>query len=505
MRLNESIMLKKILLVLLAMTMLLSCVALVSCKGDPAQTEGEGTTAEPSTGDGTTEGSGNEELGISDDVKFEGFFKVLGYNCNVSEFSDETWTEPDHVEMSLISRDAYVEERLGITFEYSSLNGQFADRNTFADTVKMSVQTNLKEWDLIGTYSMVAPNLAINGVTMNLADLNYLDFTKAWYPEFMADACTVNGQTYFITGDVSTNVLYSMQGIVFSATQAANNDISESELYEMVYNGEWTLENLFAMCEDLGKELDGDGVWDAGDFYPIVTASQTWFDSFYFATGLKIIDEDEDGNLSVSSDVLSEKVLAIYAYVYDAANTYHSFSTAGSPKALLEGKCIFSINQIVDFRTTFANSEEQFRILPFPKYEEGTSTTYRTLLSMGHTQYCIPNDVSNADRSAAVLETLGYASYSYVTPVIFEETMKLKYSENPDCSAMFDYLRNGCTYDVGSFYYMTFEANSYLVPHSMFREAVQKSISNWVSNYNNRFKTGLEDVVGQLNDFYSQK
>ena len=91
----------------------------------------------------------------------------------------------------------------------------------------------------------------------------------------------------------------------------------------------------------------------------------------------------------------------------------------------IEEKCIFSINQMADFRSTLAKSEEQFRLLPFPKYEEGTKTTYMTMHSFGHAQYCIPNDIEDPDRSAAVLETLGYASYIYVTPVIFEETIPM--------------------------------------------------------------------------------
>ena len=173
-------------------------------------------------------------------------------------------------------------------------------------------------------------------------------------------------------------------------------------------------------------------------------------------------------------------------------------------KTIVEGKCIFSMSFVMNFRTVFADSQERFRILPFPKFEEGNSTSYKTLLSMWHTQFCIPSDIRDPDRSAAVLEALGYTSYHYVMPVIFEDTLKLRYSENEDCANMFDIMRNGCVFDVGSLFYMSFEGGNYLCAHSMFRDAVQNRITNWVSNYNNRFKTGLTAVTEQLNEFYSK-
>ena len=488
---------KRFLTLALALLMLVSCFALASCKNDKKPED---------TDDGNEEHTQpedlNAQLDISESVKFDGEFKILGFNGLVPEFGDSTLSKPDMVEQALMERDYFVEDRLGVTFQYSSMNGQWNDRLTYSNTVRTSVQTGSKAWDLIGTYSMIPANLAINGVTLDLAKLDYLNFEKAWYPQFMADACTVQGKTYFISGDVSTNLLYSMQGVLFSAERAKDNGIEEAELYQMVYDGTWTVENWFTMCEDLGRELGGDGVWDDSDFYPIVTASQTWFDSFYFSTGLKTVEEDANGVLHVSGDMLSEKVLAIYAYIFDAANTYHSVSIANQPKALLEEKCIFSINQMADFRSTLAKSEEQFRLLPFPKYEEGPNTTYMTMHSFGHAQYCIPRDIDDPDCSAAVLETLGYASYTYVTPIVFEETMKLRYSENNDVSNMFDYLRNGCTFDVGSFYCIPFEELG--TPHGMFRNAIVNGVNNWVSNYNNKFKAGSEYMVAELNKFYSK-
>jgi hypothetical protein len=196
--------------------------------------------------------------------------------------------------------------------------------------------------------------------------------------------------------------------------------------------------------------------------------------------------------------------MLVYSLIYDAKNTYHSYyNDSANEKAILEERCIFSISPVFNFRGHWAESPEQYRILPFPKFEEGAAAPYRTFLSMWHTQYCIPNDLADANRSAAVMEYLGYASYNYVTPAVFEETMKLRYSVNEDCANMFDIMRDGRTYDVASLFYMCFTPGTYWDAHSMFRNAVKNNITNWMSHYESKFHPGLVAVTQQLNEFYA--
>ena len=283
-------------------------------KGTPGIESGRSDT-EP----GGTEPEENKDavLGIPDDLKYDGIVSVLMYDSSVPEYCDTEKEKPDSIEQALRSRDSFVETRLGVAMRYTKMSGQWGKRNEFSDTVRKSVQGGSGAWELVGTYSMVAPNLATNHVLTDMRTLRNPDFSKVWYPKFMVNASTINGKTYFISGDVSTNLLYSMQGVAFSERQASVNGIREESLYQMVYDNEWTMEALFSMCEDLGRELDGDGIWDNNDFYPIIAANDSLLDSFYFASGLTLIDENEDGILEVSDDVLSEKVLAIYSTVYN--------------------------------------------------------------------------------------------------------------------------------------------------------------------------------------------
>ena len=344
---------KKIILCFLLFATVFSCLTFVGCKSKAPVKEPDQTKAEPNSEQDTVV---TEEdytaLTLPSDLNYGNQeFSILIYNTMVDEFGKEDIEKPDSVQSALYSRDAFIENKLGVFFTFSQLNGQYADRENFYNTVRTSVLGNSKSWDLIGTYSMVAPALSLANVLVDMRTLKNVDFSRAWYPQFMLDASTINEKTYFATGDASTNVLYAMQGVAFSANAAEARHINEADLYQMVYDGEWTLEAMFGICEDLGTELDGDGIWDANDFYPIITSNAACLDSFYFSSGLTLINEDEHGTLSISPDVLSEKVLSIYSMIYDAKETYKSFYNSTNENTILDGRCIFSISPMVNFKS----------------------------------------------------------------------------------------------------------------------------------------------------------
>lgn len=491
---------KKTVVLLILTAMLFSCLSLVACNG--------GKTPPPAGSDTTeTEGAQNPNsstsLDVGKDLGYEGSFIIMTYKTDIPEFCDQDLERPDAVEAALIERDRFVESYLGVEMLYDvSTPGNYPERAEFSNKVRMSVQNGLKSFDLIAAYSMVPPNLALEGVLVDMNTLDHVNLDKTWYPQFMRDACTINDQTYFMTGDISSQSLFRMLGVAFSPTLAANNGISEETLYQMVYDGNWTYENWFGMCEELTTD-GGDGQWDAGDFYPIQTSSSASIDAFFPSTGMTIYEKDDKGLLKVSGDILSEKALDFYQMFYDAKNTLHVYKDGYDEKLLVNKKCIFQVCAMSSFRLYFEEADETFCVLPAPKYESGENTEYITWLA-SHIQYCIPNDINDPNRSAAVFEVMGYAGYTYVVPAIFEKTFKQRYSPTLDVANMFDIMRNGRTYDAAGAFFMTFEARNYNDVCAFFRYAVQKNITNWSGVYKNDYEVGLHNVCRAINEFYSK-
>ena len=488
--------------VLLLLAVLLAISGMLTACGSTNDPGSETTPSGNNSGDQTDSGDPAATPDIPADYQIGGEFRVLGYNANVSEFGEADAETSDSVNEELIGRDFWLEERLDVYLTVdTSHNGQYADVNSYVELVEQSVFAGNASWDLIGTYSLTPPLLAQRGLLVDLQDYSqFINTSKVWWPEYLVDACTINDRTYFLSGDISSSLLYNMQVVVFDADRAAANQLPETELYRMVYDNEWTLERLFELAQNMSQD-NGDGTWNTEDFYGITMESANMLDSFYFATGLTTLNENEDGYLEISSDINGEAMLDIYNMVYSSINTYHSmtFQTGGN-NPMADGKSVFGINTVYQFRTALREEVDHLRVLPFPKYLAGDTTGYLTLVSNPHTQYCIPDDIDDAEHSAVFMEMMAYASYDRVTPIIFGEAMKLQYSQNEDVSNMFDIIRAGCTTDVGILYALSFDYG--YEPLSMFRNAVQLNLTNLVSNFEQNYRPGMTEVTGELNDFY---
>ena len=286
---------KKSLLLLLALLLAVSA-ALSACKnGDEP---GSDTTPPADTG-GQADGAVTPD--VPEDYKIGGDFRVLSYQANVAEFGDSEAEQSDTVNDELIKRDFWLENRLGVLLSVdTSNNGQYADVSNYVQIVEQSVLGGMAAWDLIGTYSLTPPQLAQRGLLVDLQEYsNYLNTTKPWWPQYLVDACTINNRTYFLSGDISSSLLYNMQVVLFDVTRAAAEGLSEEDLYQMVYDYEWTLERMFELAEGMSQD-DGNGTWDNADFYGITMESANMLDSFYFAAGLTTLNENEEGYLEIS-------------------------------------------------------------------------------------------------------------------------------------------------------------------------------------------------------------
>lgn len=481
--------------------MLVSCLLATSCaKEDTSDdTLGEFTIS--------TDADMSKTLSVPEELDYGGRqFNILGCSdWGVDEFSVEDADMGDVIAAATVSRDDFIENYLNVKINVERIKGQFNDRLAFAQTVENTVQSDAEAYDLIASYSQVAAILATRGLLVDLNKTEYFDSEKAWWPDFMYDICTVNNRTYHISGDASINMLYYMQAVLFDSVKMSEYGISEEDVYELVDNGGWTLEKMFELSANISTS--NDEIWDDSDFYAIGMESVVMLDSFYFATGMKTV-EDVDGVVKVSDDILSEKALTIYDMVYSSIFVDHTLRL-NDPNIyvhlLKEGRCIFNVSTIIQMKTTLANVETKIGVLPFPKYEESTEESnmgYRTLVSNPHTQFSIPNDL-DADEvtvSSAFLETMGYVTYTNVTPVVYENVMKLRYAKDENSSRMFDILRSGATTEMSHLWYNSFTR----APSSMFRNALEKESLSWVSYYKQNYESDMKNTVIELNKFYMQ-
>ena len=365
---------------------------------------------------------------------------------------------------------------------------------SFIETVTNTVFGNVEAYDIIGAYCLIPVSLMVTGIIEDLNTVENVDFSKTWWSDFIHDAVTLNNKTYFMSGELSANLLYNMQIMLFNTGLLESySDLTKNDLYSLVDNDEWTIDRFFEIASALS--LPSDTVDAASKIYAIGMSDQNQLDSFYIASGLHLF-EIQDGALTVSQDTNSNKVLSLLDKVKNAAYNSQILNVNGGTTGFKTNMEVFTIAAVKYVKTDF-NEMKDIGLLPFPKYSEDDS--YHTLLGNDHAEYFITSNVKNKAESGAFLETLAYAGSIQVTPDVYYRIMKQQYSKDPASSRMFDIIRAGTTTEFGILSYNLFEGGN--APASMFRNAVLLK-RDWVSYYKESFESPMTKVAGQLNAFF---
>lgn len=489
---------RRIISLILALLMAAGALALAACKKE-----------QPNPNDSTTTPADTSDPGTDQEQAFDvptmnlgRRMKILTFNGVVTDFltdsekKSETAME-DNVNQAIVKRDYYAAEHLGIELQVERIEGQFGAMNEFIATVVNNVHNGGEPYDLIAAYSLIPVTLMIRDAMKNLNEVPHVDFDKSWWSDFVYEAVTLGDRTYFMTGELSPSLLYNMQVVLYNRSLlAAQSSITDAQLYEMVDNNEWTVDRFFEVAEAV-TVTNVDGTEDKKRQYVVGLSDNNQLDSFYIASGMHLF-QMENGSLTVSADLKSEKVTSLFETVMKAVNDGTTLRINGSPSYFKDGLEVFTVACVKYVKTDYKDMKD-LGLLPFPKYDARDS--YHTLLGSEHAQYFVPNNVTSTEESGALLETLAYAGSVEITPAVYEKIMKKQYSKDPDSSRMFDIIRAGTITELGILSYTLFSGG--LEPASMFRNGVllSKDKSGWTS-YVSGFEPGMEQVVGILNAFF---
>jgi hypothetical protein len=100
--------------------------------------------------------------------------------------------------------------------------------------------------------------------------------------------------------------------------------------------------------------------------------------------------------------------------------------------------------------------------------------------------------------AAAYIHVLGKFSYDITRPVFFNETMKLKYSEDKNDSEMWDYVIESQSYDVGRLFCEQIGQGSPTV--QLFRQAIMTKSTGWNGILSANAQRSIKNSLTSLNN-----
>ena len=459
----------RIISLLFALAMLLSVFASCAVTNDPETTTenadvGNTVDSVPGTeGDAvSTDKDGYILPTLPEDLKYNGETVSILYWEDVErvEFDIKYEDTSDMVEEAVYTRNTTTQDRLGVTFEWVGQLGNNKNRSGFASYVENCYSSG-QYYDIIATYSRTSAMLCVDGFLEDINSIEecHINTEMPWWPESMVETCSIDDALFFVSGDISTNILHFMYAVYYNIDMLT--DLKLEDPVKKVDDKTWTIDALIDYSKELYQDNDQSGSANDADTYGFCS-SYFHLDAFYSGSDLKLIDDDPDGVIKVSDDFWSQKSVDLVdklASWFKGGDTF--VNTYGGSLAydvpFEEGRALFCQNRVYMADTKYhsgalRNVDWDYGILPTPLYDDNQED-YITLLGNPITLWSVMSGAKNPSMSSAVIECLASEGYRKTSPALFENNMKYRYTPDVagkgDSARMFDIIRENISFDLG--------------------------------------------------------
>lgn len=437
---------KKLLCLFLCTIMLLSVLA-----GCAKETPDSGNNGSSDTSDSQAGGDSVSSDVVRKEMTFENFSVndtprdfVMMVRGNRYHYLWQDEDSTNRVKSATYKRNRFIEENFGIKFVKKEVNG---DKSA-------TWVTNLSATD--ASVDLAVPDhwwlLEYQDLFINLYDRTELQFDQPyWYDGYNVNN-TINNKLYTVAGDATLEIWENIEVVFFNKTMAG-----ERNLYKMVDDNEWTIDNMLAIAKEVAVGLDDSD--DSNDVYGSLFDAHS-LRSIIASAGIKLVDVS-NGTIEIIAQSRTLN-LDIAAKVNTLLHDNTTVSKLGSVNALsstarsdIDKKVqMFNSNGVMFYATAlylaqYINNVQNpvtFGILPMPKYAE--EDDYVTT-AYGLSPFAIPKIAADPHFSAVILDALNYYSEDYTLNAFYEQSLKGQLADGSDDVRMLDLAKETMFFDFG--------------------------------------------------------
>lgn len=144
------------------------------------------------------------------------------------------------------------------------------------------------------------------------------------------------------------------------------------------------------------------------------------------------------------------------------------------------------------------NMESDYMVLPMPKYDEA-QTDYITPLSTEEAMVAVPITAKDPELTAKVMEYMGYLGEQNIKQTYIENTLKIKYADDPQVSKMMDFIFDRTQISLTSMFIWSCESINMrnIIAFGTLNEGTESETSIYKSNYRS-WKKQVEILLRDL-------
>ena len=449
----------------IALRLLLLTLALIFCLGNVACAE---QTDDPSDQNTPTDSEQSEPekepeiVEILPDVEM----KDYNYTLSVMHWTNEgahefynPWNEicpadgvtgqiGDIIEDAVFDRTGWIQENYGIT-----VTNMYQYHSTLPTQVANLIASGSDEYQVLVEFGFDAQRIMGKNYFLDLSVVPNVDFSKPWWIKESVEQLAIGEFVELAASDLLILDKGATSLVFFNLPMA--DDLGLGNLYELVDDGEWTIEAL-AECAELAYMDDGNDIRDEHDTFGIVNGDDPVLD-LYAGAGMRFIDRDADGEYFFSYG-FEEETLDVMSYILDEVmyreffwNTWLTRDSVTEQPSFKNGDSLFNVSMAKGCNS-LRDMEDSYGILPIPKYDEYQESYYSRVNNYHDSLIGVFNTAGDPEAVGAALEVLSYYSYYNIYPQFYEVVIQGRGTRDDDSRRMLDTIFSTRTYDLGLIY-----------------------------------------------------
>ncbi|MHB1151943.1 MAG: hypothetical protein ACYCWE_11675 [Eubacteriales bacterium] len=428
-------------------------------------------------------------------IDFNGYvFRLLSCTYpngfSIVTLADAEEQTGDLINDAIYKRNVQIEDEFNIVFQATYAEQFF----NMTDQFRKSVTSASDDFDLNMLICRDAFTLAQQDMMITADRLPYVDITQPWYVHTINDELSISGKLFFAYSDDAINLFEWTNLILFNKKMAKDYNIKN--MYDMVRDGSWTMDELYLAAGNVISDINGDNVYNDNDRLGVISESDFYYPAFWIGAGLKTVQKDSD-DIPYLAVEESDKFYTMLTQLCNATEEKGMLFDMFSDKPVTLNKGTGDEQRIAG-HTLFANGvslfhitnvgtlqnmramDDDFGILPIPKYSKDQERYYSRTIDGW--LYCVPVTNTYLERTSIIMESMAVGAKNYMVPAYYETALKEKYTRDPDSEEMFSLIYNTRAFDMGDVYWMDAIRNTYVsvltAGKTDFASATQKKLAS---------------------------
>ena len=284
------------------------------------------------------------------------------------------------------------------------------------------------------------PQMILEEYFVDWNTIPYINLEDEWWHQFISDDLSFGNKIFVMTGDYS---LYIDRINCLLFNKDIFDELGLDYPYQDVYDGTWTFEKFTELVKQGSEDLNGDGLMTfEEDQWGLVGWVPELAPALLVSSGYIALDRDADNMPILNQNVdeaheIFDRIVDIFK---DGQHAWaESSDYAYQNTVFAEGRAMFKDTFLGSIQA-FTDTEFDFGILPYPKWDEDSYYMNRSA-DVSPLTY-IPVTNTNLEMTGAVLEEMAYQSAKELTPIFFDIVLTTKSTRDVESEEMLPIIKN---------------------------------------------------------------